>query len=175
MIYNLPIIDKHRSFALLVTFLVAFLFSGCATSRSVHAPVTLLEDFVSGSSETDNQSRVLSLARSLLGTPYRYGGMSPSSGFDCSGYLSYVFQNAVGISLPRMAKEQSKAGRAVTSSLQPADLVFFKISKSDNWHTGIYIKEGKFIHAPSLHGAVHIEDITLPYWKKRFRGARRLL
>ncbi|MEK7702353.1 MAG: C40 family peptidase [Nitrospirota bacterium] len=194
MICNFQIIDKKgiskqqvfratRKAHFAIFFFSALLLLGCAGGTTAaggtsgHRPVSLLNDF-SQDAETLNQeqSRVLSLAQSLLGTPYRYGGMDPNSGFDCSGYLSYVFKEAVGISLPRRAKDQGKAGEFVSSKLQPADILVFKISKSDEWHTGIYLKDGQFIHAPSRRGgAVNIQNITLPYWKERFVGARRVL
>lgn len=156
--------------------IIATLFlSGCAGGISRNRTTIELLDPASETQSLDKeQTKILSIAKALLGTPYRFGGTTPNEGFDCSGYVAYVFQQAVGLPLPRRAKEQIEIGKAVSSSLQPADIVYFKISGPNSWHIGIYIGKGKFIHAPSARGVVNIQDINLPYWKERFSGARRL-
>ena len=124
---------------------------------------------------TPVQKEILRTARSLLGTPYKFGGTTPE-GFDCSGYINYVYHNAAGVRLPRMTQDLSQAGKSVSvSDLQPADLVAFKIERQKPLHIGIYIGDGKFIHAPSSKGKVNIQRLNLDYWRTRYLGARRVL
>ena len=162
-------------------FLIGILFvslfvSGCAGNHSAtHLLDTASEDTSEAQSLDQTQTKILSSAKELIGTKYRFGGVNPRTGFDCSGYVAYVYNKAVGIALPRQSREQIEIGTPVSSKLQPGDMVYFKISEPNAWHTGIYIGQGNFIHAPRTKGAVNIQDIHLPYWKKRFFGARRLL
>ena len=118
--------------------------------------------------------RVIQTSMQYLGVPYVFGGTSPS-GFDCSGYVRYVFAQA-GISLPRMADEQYEVGYPVsTSELIPGDLVFFSTYTYGVSHVGIYLGEGNFIHAASSIG-VSIASIYDPYyWGSCYVGARRIL
>lgn len=121
------------------------------------------------------QERVIKTAHSLLGTPYRYGGTTPE-GFDCSGFLFYVYRTAVGIELPRSTHDLIQVGQPVSvTDLRPADLVYFKIERQKPLHAGIYIGEGKFIHAPSTSGKVNIQNLTQDYGQQRYLGARRVL
>lgn len=118
---------------------------------------------------------VLLSALSLSGTPYKYGGNSPETGFDCSGFVRYVFNQAANLTLPHGARAISQLGKAIpVEQLQPGDLVFFNTLKKAFSHVGIYMGNGRFIHAPSSGGGVHIVDMNDPYWAKRFNGARRL-
>jgi len=111
----------------------------------------------------------------LLGVPYRYGGDLPSSGFDCSGLVRYVARSALGVQLPRRAEGIGRAGVPVSSSqLQPGDLVFFNTLGRPFSHVGLYVGDGRFIHAPAGSGQVRFEDMSQPYWRNRFDGARRL-
>lgn len=117
--------------------------------------------------------RVMSTALSYLGTPYVFGGSSPS-GFDCSGYVQYVFANA-GISLPRTADVQFDVGTPVDKSdLQPGDMVFFSTYEPGPSHVGIYIGDGNFIHASST-GCVKITPLNKQYYIDAYLGARRVL
>lgn len=118
---------------------------------------------------------VLLSALSLSGTPYKYGGNSPETGFDCSGFVRYVFSQAANLTLPHGARAISQLGKSIpVEQLQPGDLVFFNTLKKAFSHVGIYMGEGRFIHAPSDGGGVHIVNMNDPYWSKRFNGARRL-
>lgn len=111
----------------------------------------------------------------LLGTPYRYGGDRPSSGFDCSGLVRYVAGNVLGVELPRRAEAISREGVAVSPrQLQPGDLVFFNTLGRPFSHVGFYVGDGQFIHAPARYGEVRIERLSQTYWRNRFDGARRL-
>jgi cell wall-associated NlpC family hydrolase len=111
-----------------------------------------------------------------VGTPYRHGGNSPQTGFDCSGLVAHVFQRAWGVALPRSVEAQSFVGRAVgrVRELQPGDLVFFNTRNRPYSHVGIYVGGGQFVHAPRPGSRVRIEDVDKPYWRARFNGARRL-
>ncbi|HET6465553.1 MAG TPA: C40 family peptidase [Nitrospiria bacterium] len=123
---------------------------------------------------TPTQKGVVETARALLGTPYRFGGTTPK-GFDCSGFVGYVFQQAVHLSLPRETHEMVLAGKPVSvKELEPADLVYFKIDNQKPLHVGIYIGDGKFIHAPSTRGRVNVQHLDRDFWRDRYLGARRL-
>lgn len=118
---------------------------------------------------------VLINAMSLKGIKYKYGGSSPETGFDCSGFVGYVYDKAANIKLPRTAKGISKVGVHVDrSGLQPGDLVFFNTTRRAFSHVGIYVGEGKFIHAPRTGSHVRIESMQNRYWDKRFNGAKRI-
>jgi cell wall-associated NlpC family hydrolase len=145
---------------------------GCATNHK--SP-----DFSSYSSKqpltTPDQNGVIEIALSLLGTPYRFGGTTPQ-GFDCSGFINYVYRHSVGLVLPRKSHDLARVGKPVAAEhLQPADLVYFKIERQKPLHVGIYIGDGKFVHAPSSRGKVNIQSLELEYWKNRYRGARRII
>ena len=114
-------------------------------------------------------------ALGLLGISYRLGGNTPASGFDCSGMVRYVFQNALGLDLPRRAEEISRIGTHVDrTELKPGDLVFYKTLRKTFSHVGIYLGNNRFIHAPSAGGAVRVDDMGQSYWAARFNGARRV-
>lgn len=143
-------------------------------------PPIQADDSVSAMSSIDRtdmeQADLLFYAMSLLGTAYKYGGDSPLTGMDCSGFVRYVFSNAAGLQLPRSASEISMAGERVDEQdLRPGDLVFFDTLKHTFSHVGIYLGEHRFIHAPSSKtGKIMISDMTQKYWSMRFNGARRL-
>lgn len=112
----------------------------------------------------------------LIGVPYKYGGDEPESGLDCSGLVRYLFREALGTELPRSAEQMSELGQHVDAhELQPGDLVFYNTLRRAYSHVGVYLGEGKFIHAPSSGGYVRIESMKVSYWQKRFNGARRLV
>ena len=117
----------------------------------------------------------LDKAMDMLGIPYRRGGSSPEAGFDCSGFVSHVFREGIGLVLPRSSNELSKSGNTVDrNELQPGDLVFFNTMRRAFSHVGIYLGNGQFIHAPRAGGRVRVEDIRDSYWSKRYNGARRV-
>jgi cell wall-associated NlpC family hydrolase len=118
---------------------------------------------------------VLMNALSLTGVKYKYGGSSPETGFDCSGFVRYVFQQAANLTLPHGARALSQLGQNIPiNQLQPGDLVFFNTLKSAFSHVGIYLGEGRFIHAPSSGGGIHVVNMNGEYWSQRFNGARRI-
>ena len=120
---------------------------------------------------------VLMQAMGLIGTPYRFGGTTPERGFDCSGFTSYVFRESVEVALPRTAQDQfNRAGSAVAKdALVAGDLVFFRQSRGRVDHVGIYVGEGRFVHAPSRGGRVRIDALSSPHWTRSYMGAKRLL
>jgi len=115
-------------------------------------------------------------ALGLLGINYRFGGTEPDSDLDCSGLVRYVFQQVTGVTLPRSAKEMSRVGEQVAlDDLKPGDLVFFNTRRFAFSHVGIYLGEGRFIHAPSRGREVEVATLDKNFWQKRFNGARRLI
>ncbi len=124
----------------------------------------------------DKATDLVVTAMNFLGVRYRRGGNNAEQGFDCSGFTRYIFENSVGLVLPRRADQQAKdAGLLVVKKeeLKPGDLVFFNTMRRAFSHVGIYVGEGKFIHAPRTGGKVRIEDMQQAYWQRRFNGARR--
>ena len=125
---------------------------------------------------TDRASGLLSSALSAIGVPYRRGGNSAETGFDCSGFVRATFEQAMGLVLPRRAQEQAAATHKIDKNdLQPGDLVFFNTLRRAYSHVGIYLGEGQFIHSPRSGARVRVESMDQSYWKKRFNGARRVL
>jgi cell wall-associated NlpC family hydrolase len=115
-------------------------------------------------------------ALGMIGVNYRYGGTNPSSGFDCSGLVQYVFQQVTGVTLPRTARELSRIGSEVAlPDLAPGDLVFFNTRRFAFSHVGIYLGDNKFIHAPMPGSRVEVTTMEGKYWQNRFDGARRLV
>jgi cell wall-associated NlpC family hydrolase len=124
----------------------------------------------------DAASDLVMSAINFLGVPYRRGGNSAEQGFDCSGFTRHVFENSLGLVLPRRADQQARDGALAEvkrDELKPGDLVFFNTMKRAFSHVGIYVGDGKFIHAPRSGAQVRIEDMRAAYWTKRYNGARR--
>ncbi len=120
-------------------------------------------------------SELVIQAMGLLGVPYKRGGTSEEKGFDCSGFVRYMFEKSVGLVLPRRAEDQAKVTEEINrSELKPGDLVFFNTMKRTFSHVGIYVGDGKFIHAPRPGKSVRVDDMREAYWQKRFNGARRV-
>ena len=114
-------------------------------------------------------------AMGLLGVPYKRGGNSAESGFDCSGFVRSIYEQTAGLLLPRSAAQQAAATQKIDrADLQPGDLVFFNTMRRAFSHVGIYLGEGKFIHAPRPGAEVRVEDMGVSYWARRFDGARRV-
>jgi len=126
-------------------------------------------------SATSERERPLVHAMQALGVKYRYGGRSPETGFDCSGLVAHVFERAWGVQLPPGTEALRKVGKAVKlKDLEPADLVFYNTRNRPYSHVGIYLGEGRFMHAPRPGARVRVESIQTAYWRTRFNGARRL-
>lgn len=122
------------------------------------------------------QAQELALrALGFIGVPYKWGGSSPDTGFDCSGLIRFLYSQITGQSLQGNAAEISRVGAVIDKSeLQPGDLVFFNTLRRPFSHVGIYLGDSRFVHAPSRGGAVEIVDMSQRYWKNRYNGARRL-
>lgn len=124
---------------------------------------------------TNPVESLLASAKVLIGTPYRNGGIDPSAGFDCSGFVGYLFQSNFGLTLPRRSVDMSKVGEKIAKAdLQPGDLLFFKTVKKTISHVGVYIGNGEFIHAPWHGRNVEIANMELKYWQKHFAVAKRV-
>ena len=124
----------------------------------------------------DTASDLVMSAMNFLGVPYVRGGSSEATGFDCSGFTRHIFENSIGLALPRRADEQASSAGLLAinrAELRPGDLVFFNTMKRTFSHVGIYVGDDKFIHAPRSGSAVRIEDMRESYWARRFTGARR--
>ena len=159
-------IFKQIKISIVLTIITyALVLSGCGSSPK----------YKHGKTAANNQV-VLKTAQKMLGVKYRYGGTSPSRGFDCSGLVQYSHR-AAGINLPRTTGQQFKAAKRISRRyLKAGDLVFFKTSPSRFVsHVGIYLGNNKFIHAPSSGKRVKISSMNEKYWRKRFTGAGRIL
>lgn len=110
----------------------------------------------------------------MLGRPYHFGGASPSAGFDCSGLVQFSFKQA-GVAVAHNTDQQRSASRPVRlADLRRGDLIFFDQEGKKNSHVGIYVGDGKFVHAPSSGKEVRSDRLDSPYWKKHLSGTRRL-
>ena len=123
----------------------------------------------------DKASGLVMTAMGFLGVPYRRGGSTVESGFDCSGFVRAMYEQTVGLVLPRKAEQQAAATQTIErNDLQPGDLVFFNTMRRAFSHVGIYVGEGRFIHAPKPGAQVRVDDMRMSYWERRFSGARRV-
>ncbi len=159
-----------RALALLALLLLAAALGGCAPAHIAPEPLPGL-----GQGQ-GSRSPVVAAARSLTGAPYKWGGESPQTGFDCSGLTWWAYRQ-VGVDLPRVSYDQYEAGRAVSRrDIRPGDLVFFRLrGNRKNVHVGIATDQSSFIHSPSEGGRVREETFDAPYWREHFIGARRIL
>ncbi|MFM1760116.1 MAG: hypothetical protein RLY75_1387 [Pseudomonadota bacterium] len=148
------------------------ILSGCSSFGSKNN-VTKVAQFKQDTSVGTEDISIAAVG--LVGVPYRYGGNNPKAGFDCSGLIAYVYNKSANIKLPRTIQEMSNRGQSVDNGPPaPGDLVFFNTTGTKYSHAGIYVGQGRFVHAPSAGGTVRLEYITAPYWAARFTEARRL-
>lgn len=162
-----------------ILILRALLFASLLAAPFAHAdepivvPPALQVSFVDRATATAQDA--IDQAIDLLGIRYRRGGSSPEAGFDCSGFVSHVFREGLGLILPRSSKEMSKSGAVIDrDELRPGDLVFFNTMRKAFSHVGIYLGDNQFVHSPRAGGRVRVEDLRDGYWMKRFNGARRI-
>lgn len=128
-----------------------------------------------GQAAADRAAVLASNAIGFLGVPYRLGGNTMESGFDCSGFVRAIVEQSFGLLLPRQAEQQAAATAQIDrAELQPGDLVFFNTMKRAFSHVGIYVGDGRFIHSPKPGSQVRLEDMGKSYWMRRFDGARRV-
>ena len=166
---------KMARFALIS---LAALLAACSSRAPAPAPVGQPQVTYSQPSPSPIADDVLMRAIGLVGTPYRWGGNTPDSGFDCSGLIKYVYRDAAGISLPRSTREMivMRAPTVDAGSLQSGDLVFFATGGgSQVSHAGIYVGEGRFVHAPSTGGTVRLDYLSNSYWAKAYLQAKRVI
>ena len=154
------------------------LLTGCGhqTVRPAHRPVATRTWQTLPPPDPVAANAVLMRALGLVGTPYRYGGNTPESGFDCSGLVNYVYRDMLDLRLPRTSRALAafQGPRIAEDRLVAADLVFFG-SGAGVSHVGIYVGEGRFVHAPSTGGTVRLDRLDGPYWRDHYSGAVRVL
>lgn len=149
--------------------------SAADVNRLIEASRALAEAADEGDAPGGRIQAVLKRAMGLLGTPYRWGGTSPDAGFDCSGLVNYVFRTTLGIELPRVSRDMANNGVKVErSALSAGDLVFFGRRGKRVDHVGIYVGDGRFVHAPSKGRDVTVSRLDTGYWAGRFLQARRV-
>jgi len=146
----------------------AFALAGCGAG-------TLREG---SQADTGARRDVVFRALGLVGTPYRHGGNTPEGGFDCSGFVGFVYADSVAVALPRTVEDLSEAGRRERDPARMASgdvVVFSERPHGEPSHVGIYVGDGRFVHAPKSGGTVRLDDLNQPYWRERFVSARRVL
>jgi cell wall-associated NlpC family hydrolase len=150
------------------------LLGACSVSRPRPAEPTVIAP--AHHAGDINANDILFRAISLVGTPYRYGGNTPQSGFDCSGLVGYVFGDVAGIALPRTARQigEIHAPKIPRDRLESGDLVLFGTAHEVT-HVGIYVGKGRFVHAPNEGGTVRLDYLDSPYWTDHYTGALRVL
>lgn len=160
------------------TAFCTFLLLACplaspAVADEADAPTLLPDSTISA--RTGVQT-LLDYAKTHLGIGYKFGGTSPESGFDCSGFVRHVFDQTAGMVLPHNARAISLFGRKIgVAELQPGDLVFYNTLRRTYSHVGIYLGDNRFIHSASRGGGIEIVNMKESYWSKRFNGARRVI
>jgi cell wall-associated NlpC family hydrolase len=166
----------HRKL-LAAVVLLGSLQLGPAFAQSLTESEPLPKSFAStvSSAVVDKTETLINNAMQLIGVRYRWGGNTPQSGLDCSGFVRYVFNDTFGFLLPRKSAQMSKVGLEIgKEELRPGDLVFFNTMRHAFSHVGIYVGDNKFIHAPSRGKSIRVDDMTKVYWEKRYNGARRV-
>lgn len=178
--------DKKGIVRATLSILLAVSLAACASSGAVPRPFPLPGDAPAATAARVSSAEpppaatsgdgyaLAGTALSLRGAPYKNYGTDPS-GFDCSGFVQYVYQQ-FGLTMPREVREQFRKGKKVDpNQLEPGDLVFFTTVSPGASHVGIAIGGDQFVHAPSERGVVRVEQLRATYWRTRFVGARRVL
>lgn len=162
---------------------IALLLGGCGTSPVSSTRIggngdtgsLFVRDYITLNHHGEAEEVVL-YAYGLMGTGYRFGGRNPEAGLDCSGMVSYIVEQVSGKRLPHNAAEIAQNTRPIKrKALQPGDLVFFNTLRRAHSHMGVYLGDGRFIHAPNSRGTVRIDTLSNRYWSRAFDGARTLL
>ncbi len=172
-------------FQLLTLILSALLLSG--TVRAAEIPAEMLTDSVIAEEAPEPVlapvnplipfDDMVVVALSLIGTPYKYGGSNPDTGFDCSGLVRYVLGLSSTVTLPRSSADMFRMGGkdVALDSLVAGDLIFFKVKSKRINHVAVYIGENRFVHAPSTGGFVRVDVLGKNYWQRYIIGARRVI
>jgi cell wall-associated NlpC family hydrolase len=154
--------NLRRTRSLLLAIVATLILGACGTMSPPRS-----------STGTAEGNEVAMYAMGLIGTGYRFGGKNPQAGLDCSGMVSYVYREAIGLKVTGSAADMARQGREIDKDeVQPGDLVFFDTQNRSFSHVGIYIGNGRFIHAPSTNGKVRIAKMNNVYFAKRFEMAR---
>lgn len=161
-----------------ILFGCLFLASAASGAAELAAPLKTADAMpvTTQTTTSDKAAEILSNALGLVGVKYKYGGRSPDSGLDCSGFVGHVFHNTAGLVLPRSASAISMVGSKITQNeLRPGDLVFFKTMRKTISHVGIYLGNNQFVHSSSSKtGDVMVSNMAENYWSKHFTAARRV-
>lgn len=182
---SLPATDQWRLTRLGLAAVMALMLAACAshprrheaTFKSSHSALASLPARAPSAESAQVANDVLFRAMALVGTPYKWGGNTPEGGFDCSGLVDYIYRHAADILLPHSSREMaSMHGRKIhaMTDLASGDLVFFGSRGGVN-HVGVYVGQGRFVHAPNSGGTVRLDDIDGPYWNDHFEYGKRLL
>lgn len=158
-----------------VLLLLLALLGACSSPG--REPIAQAPVYSSDSDYRGGAEDVLFRALGLVGTPYRYGGNTPAGGFDCSGLIGFVYRDAAGISLPRSTRELivMRAPSVGRDALRSGDLLFFATNGGGKVsHAGIYVGEGRFVHAPSSGGTVRLDSLSNSYWQRSYLNAKRV-
>ena len=158
----------------LVTSALSLGLAGCGTGAGIRHSANFTDNAAMTPRLTQEQADDISIyALGLVGTPYRYGGNTPDSGFDCSGLIAHVFKTSVGVVPPRTVTKLSDWGNPVPKdNLRSGDLVLFAQNDVPT-HAGIYVGEGRFVHSPSTGGEVRLDHLTSKYWSSQQVAFRR--
>ena len=171
---------RNALLALSTALMAILLLAGCGSHDNVRPSArqsaTTRDWPVVQPADPAKANAVLMRAISLVGTPYRHGGNTPEGGFDCSGLVNYVFRDMLDLRLPRTSRDLAawQGPRIEPQQLATADLVFFGSGGSVT-HVGIYVGEGRFVHAPSTGGTVRLDHLDGPYWRRNYSGSKRVL
>lgn len=170
-----PIIRTVLTAAIILPLASCGLFSGKHHPKTkTHTTARTVQPVrISNIDRTQGSQELMLHSMGLIGTPYRWGGSSTATGFDCSGMIQFVYKNALGVSLPRTARDMAAASRKIPDNqLKAGDLVFFNTGGSSQYsHVGLYIGNGEFIHAPSSGKTIKTEKLSSPYYAKHYLGA----
>ena len=170
-----PIIRTALTAAIILPLASCGLFSGKhhpkTKTHTTARTVQLVR--ISNIDRTQGSQELMLHSMGLIGTPYRWGGSSTATGFDCRGMIQFVYKNALDVSLPRTARDMAAASRKIPDNqLKAGDLVFFNTGGSSQYsHVGLYIGNGEFIHAPSSGKTIKTEKLSSPYYAKHYLGA----
>jgi len=170
--------SRPRSLSLFALAALAAALAGCASQppprKGALPPARVWPQVMPADPVAANS--VLMRALGLVGTPYRYGGNTPEGGFDCSGLVTYVYRDMLDLRLPRSSSELAalQGPKIAPERLAAGDLVFFGARGSVS-HVGIYVGEGRFVHAPSTGGTVRLDTLDGYYWRDHYTGAKRVL
>ena len=177
---------KPRYHAQMRRFALILMLGSCLAHAEPNRPADDIERFLTDRGVLDQVGQIRQQlsqkasdlvvnAMGFLGVPYRRGGNTAENGFDCSGFVRAMFEQTVGLILPRRAREQAESTQPIDpKDLKPGDLVFFNTMRQKFSHVGIYLGDHKFIHSPKPGERVRVDDMRQAYWERRFTGARRV-